>query len=116
MTKYMKSLQAMSTKKHGKEAGGSRKQHKRKSVALMNLNVDSDDSDDDGDMTFMEREKEQLEKLKNARSSCFKCGSEKVCLIAKNGGHVQLTLNQQRTWANALVSWKIHSQLIVLII
>jgi hypothetical protein len=110
-TKYMKSLRAMSTKKRGKEASGSRKQSKKKSEALIDLNADSDDDDGDGNMTFMEREKEQLEKLKNARSGCFKCGSEKVCLIAKNSAHVQLTLNQQRAWANALVSLIIHLRL-----
>ena len=103
-TKYLKSLRAMTTKKRGKEASASRKQPKKKSEALMDLNGDSDDDGGDGDMTFMEREKEQLERLKNARSGCFKCGSEKVCLIAKSGSHVQLTLNQQRAWANALVS------------
>lgn len=77
----------------------------------MDLNMDSDEDDGDEDMTFMEREKEELEKLKNACSACFKCGSEKVCLIAKNGAHVQLTLNQQRAWASALVSLVTHSGL-----
>jgi hypothetical protein len=108
----MKSLCAMTMmKKRRKEAFGSRKQVKKKSEALMDLNMDSDEDNGNGNMTFMECEKEELRKLKNTCSGCFKCSSEKVCLIAKNGAHVQLTLNQQRAWASALVSLVTHSRL-----
>ncbi|KIM48965.1 hypothetical protein M413DRAFT_21261 [Hebeloma cylindrosporum] len=83
---YMKSLRAMSSmKKWGKKASGSRKQGKKTSVALMDLNpMDSDEDDSDSDISFMEHEKEELQKLKTAHSACVKCGSS------------------QRAWATAL--------------
>jgi hypothetical protein len=52
----------------------------------------------------MEKEKKQLELLEKALSGCVRCGPEKFCKIDKSGNHVNLTFNQRRGWANALVT------------
>lgn len=72
----------------------------KKKPALMNLN---DDEEEDGDEEMVAREAKCMEQLERALSKCQKCGDEKCCKIDKLGNHHQLTFQQRRSWAVALV-------------
>lgn len=93
----------MDAKKFGKKSQtGNGRSIKSKKMVLMDLNGDScDENEDDGSM---EREKKALEQLERALSQCQLCGPGKYCKIGKTGEHVNLTTNQRRAWAVALVS------------
>ena len=96
---YLKSLEAMGSKKSGRSQTTGRS-IKNKKMVLMDLNGDSDDNYDDG---TMEREKQSLEQLERALTKCQLCGPGKFCKISKTGDHVNLTWNQRRAWSIALV-------------
>jgi hypothetical protein len=88
----------MGSKKSGRSQVG--RSIKNKTMALMDLNGDSDDDNhDDG---TMEREKQALELLERALTRCQLCGPGKFCKISKTGDHVNLTWNQRRAWSIAL--------------
>ena len=105
----MHSLRAR--KKNGKITASAKSSSARMSKSrkaqpqLLNLDGDEDDlgTDEDEDGELPERERKHLAALENKLTSCVQCGSNQFCKIDKSGNHVNLTMNQRRAWANALV-------------
>ena len=93
---YLKSLEAMNSKKSGRSQASSCS-IKNKKMVLMDLNGNSDD-----DNGTMEKEKQALEQLERALTRCQLCGPGKFCKISKTGDHVNLTWNQCRAWSITL--------------
>lgn len=75
----------------------------RGKLTLMDL--DNEDDEDEEEVEGMRSaEAECFEALEKALKRCAKCGPEKNCKIDKAGNHCQLTFQQCRAWALALVS------------
>jgi hypothetical protein len=98
-------------KKTGKKATSAKSTSTRASKSrkdqpqLINLDEDEDDlgTDEDEDGKLPECECKYLAALENKLTSCAQCGPNSFCKIDKSGTHINLTMNQRRAWANALV-------------
>src|SRR5438046_5712395 len=104
----MKSLRARKKTKSASSVPSSKSNKSKKCMPLLDLDNffgDADNDNDGGDDAnyLMENEKKQLELLERVLTGCARCGSEKYCKIDKARNHVNLTFNQRRGWANALV-------------
>lgn len=99
--KYMKSLRARSNEgKVAASRGGKAKLGKK--MALIDLDDDDDDGQE-GDESMMDKEAKFAEQLNKVLIGCQLCGNEKYCHISRTGEHVNLTFQQRRGWAVALV-------------
>ena len=98
--KYLKSLRARTNE--GKTVSSqSGKAKLGKKMALIDL--DDDDDGQEGDESMMDKEAKFAEQLSKVLTGCQLCGNEKYCHISRNGEHVNLTFQQRRGWAVALV-------------
>ena len=97
---YMVSLRAKAGKKGSKAVVVTKGKKKPVVLDLDHKEDEDDEGDDDG---TMEKEKKFLKQLQRALGGCQLCGPSKSCKINRNGEHVNLTFNQLRGWAIALV-------------
>jgi len=76
---------------------------KKEKITLMDLENDRSDDDDDGDNPLPEKERQMYEALEKELTRCQRCGPTHFCKVSRDGTHVNLTFNQRRSWAVALV-------------
>ena len=77
----------------------------KKKFTLLDLDGNDDDEDDNDDGGSMEQEKKFHEQLERSLTRCQLCGPTKFCQISRSGQHINLSFQQRRGWAVALVNF-----------